>query len=69
MIFTQVIKDATAHGAAVLGVPVKATIKEVGTFCQFLSSFLLSMCVALHLNSIQVDLILVSTWRWVSVFI
>jgi hypothetical protein len=32
MIFTQVIKDATAHGAAVLGVPVKATIKEVGTF-------------------------------------
>jgi hypothetical protein len=45
MIFTQVIKDATAHGAAVLGVPVKATIKEVGTFCQFLSSFLLSMCV------------------------
>jgi hypothetical protein len=45
MIFAQVIKDATAHGAAVLGVPVKATIKEVGTFCQFLSSFLLSMCV------------------------
>jgi len=46
MIFTQVIKDATAHGAAVLGVPVKATIKEVSTFCQFLPSFLLSMCAA-----------------------
>jgi 2-C-methyl-D-erythritol 4-phosphate cytidylyltransferase len=42
---SKVIKDATAHGAAVLGVPVKATIKEVGTLCQFLSSFLLSMCV------------------------
>lgn len=25
----QVLKDATLHGAAVLGVPVKATIKEV----------------------------------------
>ncbi|CAK9266627.1 unnamed protein product [Sphagnum jensenii] len=27
---SKVIKDATAHGAAVLGVPVKATIKEAG---------------------------------------
>jgi hypothetical protein len=43
---SKVIKDATAHGAAVLGVPVKATIKEVSTFCQFLPSFLLSMCAA-----------------------
>lgn len=25
----QVIRDAAVHGAAVLGVPVKATIKEV----------------------------------------
>jgi len=25
----QVLKDAAIHGAAVLGVPVKATIKEV----------------------------------------
>ncbi len=66
MIFTQVIKDATAHGAAVLGVPVKATIKEVGTFC------LVSSCqcvLFLQLNSIQVDLNLVSIWRWVSVFL
>jgi len=68
MIFTQVIKDATAHGAAVLGVPVKATIKEVGTFCQFLSSFLLFV-LCLQLNFIQVDLNLVSIWRWVSLFI
>lgn len=27
----QVLKDAAIHGAAVLGVPVKATIKEVNS--------------------------------------
>ena len=30
-ILFQVLKDAAIHGAAVLGVPVKATIKEVNS--------------------------------------